>query len=113
MATLVNTLRLNSENLKAVCQTLGELKQELILNSRNEIKLFESAKKKILNATKMTINSLKEMDLSLQITTDISSIDNQVRRVRDEKQVSSKVVLEKKRNTCEPVPFSQSNDFNF
>jgi hypothetical protein len=113
MATLVNTLRLHSGNLKAVCQTLGELKQDLLLNSKNELKLFESAKKKVLYATTMTLNSLKEMDISLHAVTDISSVENQGRRTREKKHVSCKIVSEKKRNISESVPFSQSNDFNF
>jgi hypothetical protein len=113
MATLVNTLRLHSGNLEAVCQTLGELKQELLINSKNELKLFESAKKKVLYATTMTLNSLKEMDISLHAVTEISSIENQGRRAREKKHVSCKTVSEKKRNISESVPFSQSNDFNF
>lgn len=117
MATLVNTLRLHSENLKITTQTLSELKQELLTNSKNEIKLFERAKKNVINATKTTINSLTEMDLSLQAMAEVSTTDSQKggRRPREKKHVSTgnKIVPEKKNVIPEAIPFFQSNDFNF
>ena len=63
-AALISTLRIYINDLKLIPRALENMKSQLLKENNKGLKVFENAKKNVLNASVMTETTLREMESS-------------------------------------------------